>query len=444
MLLNKKPAYTAGFLCEAHNSCTVITRGRRLMAGPLPSKQLARVRFSPSAQSMPKFVIDVLALIGAIGIALAVVLFVQSPISSEPVYQQSEKVTYQEPEFTEQEEATSTPVAEQVENDDLFPEQVKEPPKEQETPQKTAEEPIAAATEEPAVQQTSHNLYSFPPHDAATLNTESRAALVNVLCESSSSSLKSTSGSGIIIDPRGVILTNAHIGQHVLLSEYPNIPLACVIRAGSPAKNTWRARMLYIPPAWVEKHAPDIEKLSATGTGEDDYALLLITESFDGSPLPASFPFIPADTREAITSTNESVLVAAYPAEFVGSAATRRSLYASTATSLIKEALTFLSGTFDVISLGGTPLAQSGSSGGAVVNAWGQLVGIVVTTSEGDTTGERDLRAITPAHINRSISAYTGESLSAFLADDLLTTAAALTLQNSELLEILVENASQN
>ena len=50
------------------------------------------------------------------------------------------------------------------------------------------------------------------------LNEKSRSALVNILCEATAP-LRSTSGSGVIIDSRGVILTNAHIAQ-LFLFEY--------------------------------------------------------------------------------------------------------------------------------------------------------------------------------------------------------------------------------
>ena len=80
--------------------------------------------------------------------------------------------------------------------------------------------------------------------------------------------------------------------------------------------------------------------------------------------------------------------------------------------------LTFSQRLVDVISLGSVILAQGGSSGGAVVNGWGRLVGVVVTTSEGTTTASRDLRALTLAHVDRSLRQHTGTGLEDFLSAD--------------------------
>ena len=80
------------------------------------------------------------------------------------------------------------------------------------------------------------NPYDAEPQSTDAVNQEARAALVNILCETSSGSLHPVSGSGVIIDPRGVILTNAHVAQYVLLASQPNVGLTCMIRTGSPAQ----------------------------------------------------------------------------------------------------------------------------------------------------------------------------------------------------------------
>ena len=84
----------------------------------------------------------------------------------------------------------------------------------------------------------------------------------------------------------------------------------------------------------------------------------------------------------------------------------------------IGKLLTFGTGNVDAMSLGGIIEAQSGSSGGAVVNPWGRLIGMITTTSDGATTAERDLRAVTLSYINTDIRAQTGLDLSGFLQKD--------------------------
>lgn len=286
---------------------------------------------------------------------------------------------------------------------------------------KTAAQSLAPA---PSSETASATISATPTYDTApqsfdTVNTTARAALVNILCmPRAGGSLNPISGSGVIIDPRGVILTNAHVAQYILLSEDPRIDLSCQIRSGSPAVAEWRAEVMYIPPVWVENHAGEINQQRTMGNGSHDYALIRITASVDSSPLPASFPYISVDTRENITTLGEKLLGASYPVELIGGYATENNLYPVSSVSMVEKLFTLSSSTLDEVSIGGVIEAQSGSSGGAVVNAWGKLIGIITTTSEGATTASRDLRAITLSYINRDFKAQTGLTLDQYLGID--------------------------
>ena len=93
-------------------------------------------------------------------------------------------------------------------------------------------------------------------------------------------------------------------------------------------------------------------------------------------------------------------------------------LYAVSSVTTIKTLLTFETGSVDLFSVGGVIEAQGGSSGGAVVNQWNYLVGIITTTSEGATTGERELHIITLDYINRDMSLQAGMSIGETLSGD--------------------------
>ncbi len=286
------------------------------------------------------------------------------------------------------------------------------------------------------------NPYPFPPESFAVVNDAARAALVNILCMPQGGMMQPISGSGVIIDPRGVILTNAHVAQYVLLSQSPQINLSCTVRAGAPALARWSADVLYIPPVWVEAHAREVSVARPMGTGEHDYALLLIARSLDGSPLPI-FPSLPVDTREAIGFQGDQVLVASYPAEFIGAFAAQFNLYPATSITTIQQLLTFVANTVDLISLGGVVEAQSGSSGGAVVNAWGRLIGLISTTSEGNTTATRDLRAITLSYISRDLAAQTQFDLPTILGGDVVLEALDFNTNIApHLIELYIEQLS--
>lgn len=269
------------------------------------------------------------------------------------------------------------------------------------------------------------NPYSFPPKTTDELNTLARSAVVNIFCRSGG--LRSSmSGSGVIIDPRGVILTNAHVAQFILISKQSSLDISCTIRTGAPAEARWTADILYFPTAWAEEHAGEITQTHTKGTGEYDYALLLITGTTDGKALPGTFPFMEPDTREAIAFAGDSVLLAGYPAEF-GTTGALANLYQTSVFTQVTNLLTFNENTADVLSLGNIVLAQSGSSGGAVINLWGQLVGLISTTSEGSTTADRNLNAISLAYINRDMAHASGSSLRALLRDDVISASATFT-----------------
>lgn len=267
--------------------------------------------------------------------------------------------------------------------------------------------------------------YPYPPETSAQVNLSARAALVNILCTPrSGGTLRPISGSGVVIDPRGVILTNAHVAQYVLLSQDPRVDLSCFVRGGSPARAHWVPTVVYLPPVWITEHANELNTEHPTGTGEHDYALLLASMTTDGTAPTLPFSYLPFDAREGIAFQDDQVLAASYPAEFLGGLAAQNDLYPASSVTTIGQLLTFNSGTIDILSLGGIIEAQSGSSGGAVANSWGKLVGIITTTSEGTTTASRDLRAVTLSYINRDIAAQSGKSLEQILQGDVFAEAS--------------------
>ncbi len=168
----------------------------------------------------------------------------------------------------------------------------------------------------------------------------------------------------------------------------------------------------------MNKHASEIRSEHALGTGEHDYALLSIAGSIDGTPVPDALPYLPVDTREGIAFAGDPVLISSYPVEFLGPLAATDNLYAVSSPTTVRKMLTFSSDLVDAISLGGVISAQSGSSGGAVTNPWGYMVGIIVTMSEGTTTEERDLRAISLSYIDRDLKAQLGIDLKTILEVD--------------------------
>lgn len=291
-----------------------------------------------------------------------------------------------------------------------------------------AQEPTSAPKTSPATDNPLASIVSSSVGQLIALpqlNDIVRGATVNILCTSKSSGpLKPLTASGVLIDPRGVILLNAHTAQYFLLQDYPRTDsITCVIRTGNPARPAYQARVLYIPPQWVEENRAGIVADDPLGTGENDFALLLINAAVTGAdltPLPTlSF----ADSDDDIDRTlSVPHIVAGYAAGFLDGALVQKDLYLSSSVTLINSIFTFDDNTVDLMSLGGSVVAQKGSSGGPVVSQTNQkLVGLVVTTTTAANTDNRDLRAITLSHISRGLQKFTGKNLPQFLNQDLNT-----------------------
>lgn len=251
--------------------------------------------------------------------------------------------------------------------------------------------------------------------------TSVAAATVNIICTYSkdTESYRTITGSGVVIDPKGVILTNAHVAQFLLLEEFLEGKSECVVRTGSPATARYYAQLLYISPAWVQQHADLIEAEAPSGTGERDYALLYLTSGVNNQPVPRFVPYLNLSFREQTSAnTKDAVVVAGYPAKMLNQAALEKLAFMQ-ATTTIVEFFTFETGKADIFSIGGTPVGENGTSGGPVVTPDGTLIGLVSTRGLDKFEGAGSLRALTIPYINRTMQDETGFTLERNLYGDL-------------------------
>ncbi|MDP2655861.1 MAG: serine protease [bacterium] len=239
-----------------------------------------------------------------------------------------------------------------------------------------------------------------------------RNALVNIICFApANSGLHSISGSGVFIDPKGIILTNAHVAQYFLLADKG---ADCFIRAGSPAADAYEASLIYISPSWLKANADILTQTLPSGTGEYDFAFLAVTKSTTSSVLPISFPSLPLATMPRDAGT--SVAIATYGAQFLEQSQIQSGLFPTVVFSSVKDVFTFETSTIDVLALGGSAAAQEGSSGGGVVDVTGQMVGTITTSTVTGTTDTRSLTAITASYIRAEYASETGQALDLLLA----------------------------
>jgi S1-C subfamily serine protease len=256
---------------------------------------------------------------------------------------------------------------------------------------------------------------------AAAPTTNPEAAIVNIYCTFvTERTIRTTTGTGFVISEDGIILTNAHVAQFLLLEASGALgESTCTIRTGSPAAPRYVSELLYIPPAWVSEHASLIDATSPSGTGERDYALLHITKSVDDAPLPAKFTALPLyDGQLTKNAIRGEVIAAGYPAVYAAGD-TDTNLRTRSATTSVSELFTFGKQDVDVLALRGSSMGQQGSSGGPVVNADGYVIGMIATRGNDEADGPGSLRAITIDHINRTITEETNASLGQHLNGDI-------------------------
>ena len=256
------------------------------------------------------------------------------------------------------------------------------------------------------------------------INSALKDATVNLYCRlKAGKKIFSSSGSGVYLNDRGVILTNAHVAQYWLLQgEKGRVTGWCAVRPGSPAEEMYTAEVLYFPPSWLEENAPRLAESTQRGTGENDFALLYITGLYDKKAvMPARFPALPFGTGTYAPGTK--VNIAGYPTETLDFKQVRNKLSSVVAQSEIIETRGFDEfQTVDILTLAGAGVAQSGVSGGLVADETNKVIGIINAKSVSRDTPVA--RGLSIDYIDRQLRAQTGLSLSSIVTGDLKTRAA--------------------
>jgi S1-C subfamily serine protease len=240
-------------------------------------------------------------------------------------------------------------------------------------------------------------------------------AIVNIFCTFRTAEyIKTTTGTGFFIDADGVIMTNAHVAQFLLLTEAEQDGSAeCIVRNGNPASPKYTAELLYIPPAWVLENASVLNDAQPMGTGERDYALLYVNGTVAGTPVPDVFPALPFSSELLSTRIrNADIVVAGYPAGDLLLRGASVDLIPRSADTSISELYTFGSNRADVFSIRGSVVGAQGSSGGPVLNDDGEVIGMIATRGDDSVDGAGSLRAITLSHVHRTMLEETGFTLS--------------------------------
>lgn len=225
-------------------------------------------------------------------------------------------------------------------------------------------------------------------------------AIVQVVCRLNDRF--SVSGSGVVVSPLGIVLTNTHVVEDAT---------DCFVRTGNPAAYAGRLKIVYRGSA--------VEKIPDTEVPLEDFAFGKIIEVPAASKLTTPFKYLSPNSSYA-HSIFERYFLAAYASEFAGGGGATPQNLVFTITKL----LGFFAITGDgseVLELEGNVSTQEGASGSPLISAAdGSVVGLVFGQNKGEgdgvETAKRTEYAFSLSYIDRVLRKKEGMGLQDFIA----------------------------
>lgn len=263
-------------------------------------------------------------------------------------------------------------------------------------------------------QQKAQSFKKLDETGRLVLDTRIRDAVVNVLClETSVGRQAYITGSGVVIDSSGVVLTNAHVAQHILRGQHGGESVKCTVRNGDPASGFRTATLMYMPEKWVTDNFSKLQQTIPTGTGEMDFALLQMDPLIQGE----EFPFLPLISDVTKVPEVGEVMVAGYPAGSVTVDGLINGLSQRVAQSHIQDVYTFGFSSYDLFAVPVGDMAEHGISGGVVVNSEAEVIGIVATAIKYTPLERSVVNAVTVSHIDEIMRKTTNKSVAGYVAE---------------------------
>ncbi len=277
--------------------------------------------------------------------------------------------------------------------------------------------PTTQATPRVPLTQSTSSIPSLIPAPATLVatnpNTDKSTHIVNIFCTQKIGKLRKTvTGSGILINQNGTVLTNAHVAEFPFLSEKDS-SVSCIARYGDPATGALSIKTVFISPGWIMQYGPYSSTENPLQTGKGDFAILAInmdelpkSNKNSLTPLPLKSENSPSTllSNDSLLTTGQPIYSLSYPANVLGEKGVNANL------PIVKEDLsinrTYSLGItdLDVIETSPSFAGQKGSSGGAIVDSYGRLLGMITTTVNSSISGKANIRAITIEHINKTLA----------------------------------------
>ncbi len=220
-------------------------------------------------------------------------------------------------------------------------------------------------------------------------------AVIQIFCKGEKETF---SASGVIVNSRGLVLTNAHVAGIVKRVGESS----CQARRDNPASPFGKITVVF--------QADTAKKITDTEVPQRDVAFLKISE--------ASRDFTFADLSLENAREGETLLTLGYPSEFLASISAE--LNSNLVFSVLRvDGFTDIDGektTAEGYVFRGGLALQQGSSGTALVNRQGKVVGLIFATTKAKTTDDRQGIGLMVSYINKIMQLETGQDLEEFIA----------------------------
>lgn len=283
--------------------------------------------------------------------------------------------------------ATATPSLETTSNPNRGRSNIKPSPDAAKTP---TPRPALPQTPAPTVKEARE-----PALSDQEIYSRFSKAVIQIYC---STPQELFAASGVVVNERGLVLTNAHVAEIVKKAGESN----CQARHGNPAASFAKLKLIF--------EAGVALKIADTQVPQRDIAFLQLFDSKDS--------FGVAEINTADAAEDETVLTLGYPSEFL------QGINTESNSNLVFSTLK-VDGFVDIdgdkttaegyIFRGGLAL-QQGSSGTALINRSGKIVGIIFATTKAETTQDREGVGLTVSYIDKIMRLETGLGLSQFIS----------------------------
>lgn len=220
-------------------------------------------------------------------------------------------------------------------------------------------------------------------------------AVIQIYCQSAQEIF---SASGVILNERGLVLTNAHVAEIIKKTGEAN----CQARHGNPADPFAKIKVIFEANTGL--------KIAGTEVPQRDVAFLKIYDAVKN--------FAAAEISEINAGEGETLLTLGYPSEFLQGV--NVSVNSNLVFSVLRvEGFADIDGdktTADGYVFRGGLALQQGSSGTALFKRSGKIVGIMFATTKEKTTAERQGVALSLQYVDKIMRLETGQGLGEFIA----------------------------